>query len=622
MITIKLSPFKEIDSIVHISTSYRIAKDSSGIVILDEALEDKDILNKYPNLNTGEELKNSKIKNLYLSPLKGNQNTVYYASFNRHLYDPLTGVVSETGWSSYKPMKLRPNIEGKELIVKEDIVIETPMVYITKESLDINKETLIIKTSKFRSNLDGHYATHYILTDIFGNVLYCKLEDKVNLTELILDIKNLNLDSKSQLVIKVIHVGTSTRESSVGTNILVLDDFNFEITSSLQRLIPYSNYNVKIKNIDPNLPNRIVKLDLYNIDSEEPIYQKDINEETNVITIPGEMIEPDRNYYLDIIAIGSNNNLKRKRKLMTSIPTTNKVYIDHNFIYKNTLTLVNTVPKNNVECTNLSLHETFNNKVPAPMIDSLNIYKGEIVNYELTFNEVYKYPTISLVTTDNDDVYIRMLENNILLIDSYINNKPTFSVYKYDSHKETLMLLNVFERSNENKCLGYNNSLVYEKDSITYIPFGFSSICNYNYITNEFTTLDITLPITSDKGIIMFKVDGNRYCVMGSESENAYNYNINEKNFTISYPVPEYFRNKILRTVPLINGDVLIYRLENTIEDTESKLLRYSMLNNLLLETDIDIAKGLVLDTSIVLTNGKILFVSNGGENKKYFIYE
>lgn len=611
MFTVKISPFIPIDGLEHIATSYQVSNDTLGTIILDEMLESNVFLN------------------LYTSPIDAPINSTYYVRFKRHFkfVDAITKETkySDGAWSEYKPLET-VEFEGGLVLISE-IKIDVPVIKIDKDKF-IKDDIVTISTSKFRGVNDGHFSTSWIITDLDLNVLYFNPNDQVNLNSITIDKRDYGINSKTMINIFAIHKGSSGIESPAGDLKVTLEDFNFEIVSSLSRVMPFTNYNVKIKIIDFTIPTKIVKIELLRVDSDEPLYQKDITSETSVtsFTLPGELLEPDANYFLDIYSYSNGNTVKTKRKPLYTLPDTNSRLIDTNYVYSKELKSVYSIDDTFNYPSYMSTKETFYGMIPIALKNNRNLYKAKF-NRETNKLEVSildKIKGVSLLSDNSEDIYLRITYDSILLIDTYtvVNGKevPIFLVYRYNRYTDMCDLLFSKIREDETRCIGYANNVIYkDNDKMLYIPYGSNKIKLFNYI---FNTLEdyATLPFNYDKSVSLFEIQSNRYMVIGGNEKYGYIFNTDNMTFSEGFSVPLGFRGRELKTVFLINGDVLIYRLDKKLEDTENNVLYYSYDTNKLEPTKPAYVSNVYQDTNILMSTGELLLINNGDTMTSHYL--
>ena len=230
MLIITIAPYKPIDNLEHFATSYYIASDSSGTTILNSIENSTTYLNLYPcTLET---------------PL----NTSYWYRYKRHIRDNTTGEIIASPyseWTEYKPVA-----NTSDLVIYNEISIDKPLVIVDKKLMeDISRTTITINSSDFRCNNDNHESTHWIIEDAVGNLLYTSLYDTVNKLSLTINKSTIEYDSRSYLKIYVIHRSTTGVESEAGLLKVNVNESNFEINSTLSRIIPYTSCRIKLKKI-------------------------------------------------------------------------------------------------------------------------------------------------------------------------------------------------------------------------------------------------------------------------------------------------------------------------------------------------------------------------------------
>lgn len=604
MLIITIAPYKPIDNLEHYATSYQIATDATGTVILNSVDKSTQYLNLYPcTLET---------------PL----TTSYWYRYKRHVRDNVTTEDIETAysaWAEYKPVA-----NTSDLVIYNEISIDKPLVIVDKKLLeDVSRTTLTINTSDFRCNNDNHEATHWVIEDGVGNLLYTSLYDTTNKLSLTIDKSIIEYDSKSYLKIYVIHRSTTGVESEAGLLKVNVNESNFEISSTLTRIIPYTTCRIKLKKIFDSLPLLTIKYEVISTQDDTVLISKEMTEETTTIDIVGELLEPDSDYYLDIYSIGLSGNVVIKRKMITTIASSN-VIKDNNIIFKKTITLQSEVPLTNDYVDNNSTFEDYNGIIPLVRNNDNKLYKGSYDrNTEsIVLDPIKIFKSASAVTgEENGDFYAKMLDNSYLLIDTYVNTTPTFFVYRYDSYNDTCVLLHSMPRGNETKTLGYNNSVIVRDNEILYIPYGTKSIIRYDVKNNNLDTKNNSIPITdTTKSLLLLEADNKRLLVVGGNTDQCLSYSLDDNTFANAYPLSPDFRSCDLKAVSLVNGDALIFRMFKRDTDTEhDKVMYYDNFNNKMSFILPDTVGGFYPSKVVSLINGEVLlFVKTETHVKQY----
>lgn len=592
MLIITLSPYKPVDNLEHYATSYYIASDPTGVNILDQVVKSREYVNQFPsNLQT---------------PL----TVPYYYSYVRHIRDNTTGEDVEyprSGWKEYKPVANTSN-----LILYKDIVIDKPLIILNKEAIeDSNNPIITIKTSDFRCNNDNHESTHWIILDGLNNVVFESLYDTLNKTSISIPKVDIDYSSRSYLKVHVIHRSTVGVESDVGIVKLNVNESNFEIGSSLNRIIPYTTCRIKLKKIFPDLPLLTIRYELLSTQNDVLILKRELPNETTSIDIIGEVLEPDSSYYLDIYSIGLSGSIVTKRKLIRTVVSSN-IDKTFNINFNKEIKLINTKPLTNEYVFNTTTYEDYNGIVPLVKNNDNKIFKGK---YDRTIDSLVidvlnNFRSASLVSsTENNDLYTRMLDNSLLIVDTYVNTIPTFFIYRYDSYNDTCVLVHSMSRGGETKTIGYLNNVIIKDNNLYYIPYGTKNIIKYDYKSNNISTLDANIPINNvSNGLSLIEINNNRFLIIGGNVDQCIVFTPDTKLYNNAFPLHNDFRNRSLKTISLINGDALIFRINKRDTDTEyDNVIYYDNFNNKMSYIKPDTIGGFYPSSITSLINGEVI---------------
>lgn len=592
MLIITLSPYKPVDNLEHYATSYYIASDPTGVNILDQVVKSTEYVNQFPsNLQT---------------PL----TVPYYYSYVRHIRDNTTGEDVEyprSGWKEYKPVANTSN-----LILYKDIVIDKPLIILNKEAIeDSNNPIITIKTSDFRCNNDNHESTHWIILDGLNNVVFESLYDTLNKTSISIPKVDIDYSSRSYLKVHVIHRSTVGVESDVGIVKLNVNESNFEIGSSLNRIIPYTTCRIKLKKIFPDLPLLTIRYELLSTQNDVLILKRELPNETTSIDIIGEVLEPDSSYYLDIYSIGLSGSIVTKRKLIRTVVSSN-IDKTFNINFNKEIKLINTKPLTNEYVFNTTTYEDYNGIVPLVKNNDNKIFKGKYdrTNDSLVIDVLNNFRSASLVSsTENNDLYTRMLDNSLLIVDTYVNTIPTFFIYRYDSYNDTCVLVHSMSRGGETKTIGYLNNVIIKDNNLYYIPYGTKNIIKYDYKSNNISTLDTNIPINNvSNGLSLIEINNNRFLIIGGDVDQCIVFTPNTKLYNNAFPLHNDFRNRSLKTISLINGDALIFRINKRDTDTEyDNVMYYDNFNNKMSYIKPDTIGGFYPSSITSLINGEVI---------------
>lgn len=592
MLIITLSQYKPVDNLQHYATSYFIASDPSGANILDQVVKSTEYINQYPsNLQT---------------PL----STPYYYSYIRHIRDNTSGEDIETtrsAWIEYKPVANTSN-----LVLYNEIVIDKPLIILNKEDIeDTSKTNIVIKTTDFRCSNDNHDSTHWVILDSIGNIVFESLYDKVNKTSITISKNDIDYNSRSYLKVHVIHRSSVGVESDVGIVKLNVNESNFEISSSLNRIIPYTTCRIKLNKIFQELPLLTIRYELLSTKEDIPILKRELANETTHIDIIGEVLEPDSSYYLDIYSIGLSGSIVTKRKIIKTVESSN-VDRAYNVSFRKEIKILSSKPLTNDYVSNITTYEDYNGLVPLVKNNDNKIYKGKYDrNLEvLAIDPVSYFRSASLVSSsENDDLYTRMLDNSLLLVDTYVNTIPTFFVYRYDSYNDTCILLHSMSKGGESKTVGYNNNVIIKDNKLYYIPYGTKQIKRYDIKNNILDVIDSNIPIQDvSKGLVLLEINNNRFLIVGGELDQCLVFNAETKFYNNAFPLDSDFRNCRLKSISLINGDALIFRTEfRESDEDKDNVMYYDNFNNKMTYIKPDTIGGFYPTGICSLINGEVL---------------
>ena len=598
MVTLKIKPWDPISGLTHASTSWRIATDNTFSNIVDELTASTVWLE------------------IYYSPITVPPDTIYYAQAQRTLSD---GTVLP--WTD--PIPVRADDISTAILLHQDVVIEKPIIKIDEASLLNTSTTLNIVSSRGRFIGDGHFSTNWIIKDHKGNTLFSSLYDTTNLTSIAIDKTQINFVENSVLNIYVTHNTATGIESSCGYYLLDNNKFNFNIDTNLMNVDPYNDLVIPLVKVDLANIIGVREINLKNKYGEEVLYNKKYSVDIDNITIPKELLLPDRDYVLEINIIDYYNDGVMYLYIKTNPYSTRSLYQDIDIKYENivepsgdnaNLTLPN----------NFSTYETFDYVIP--MVDSvlgtdlyMFKYDRETKNLYNTYNRIFGANVFSI----SDGIFIRVLEGNKLLIDSLSNGIATFSVFDYDPINHNAVLKHSISRPGETLPIGYGNSIVQQDiDTIYYLPtLGSSSLVKYDINTN---TLSNTAPfptIPLDHSTIVDLGNG-RILLVGKGEKTTFIYNTTTDDWEEGISIPLEFRDKKLKAIKLLNGDTLIYRTFKDGTYPDDDVLIYDHLKMELNIINTNTLNTNAPDSNILLNDGKVLLIEhtlNGGVTKHMY---
>ncbi len=613
MIIVKLNPWEPINGLIHESTTWEISSNIGFTNILDSVSASIIMLNDFT------------------STIDLPTNVAYYTRAKRHFTDG-----SSSDWTDIKPIISKSFMSN--IVTSKNIVIDKPIVYIDKASLDLTSNMLILNTTSFKGMYTDHISTSWIVTDGNGTVCFKSIEDSDNLTSISIDKYFYNLMEQNELVIFAIHKGVNSIESPIGKTSISIGTFNYRIISNTKRVLPYNDFIINIEKIDILAPTNIIGIALINPITNETVQEITITTDDTTFTIPGDALSPYTEYYLDIYSIGNNGAYNYKRRLIKTLGNYNSESDETNYEYDKVYesyasggdgTALN-VP------LNYSTSELLDGTILLPKRNGTRLYKSRYdrVNQVLVIGSMLSGIQLRygadgasnpISTNYNINALIKMFDNNYCLIDNEITVSgvvyPIFTVYKYQPNKDSYVISKAFPyRSDEFRALGYTNNFAQEtSDSILYIPYGSNKLKRLNYVTGVLSVVDTT-PLIPDGVNLIFKLNTDSYMLLGSKSARTYYYQPSTGTYSDGFVVPLAFRDKHLKANRLINGDVVISIAEPIdINDTYHGVLYFNKEKNQMsvIETT-TLVDEWYPDIHISLKTGEVLLVKTNDSNSKY----
>jgi len=231
MITLKIKKWVPINNVDHIQTSWEVWGDAAMTIKLDSLYNSTEFLD------------------IYYSNITPPTNAVYYIRAERFFNNN-----TSSGWSDLVPVRGSVEDNASTLLINVDVVIDTPMVYINEDEIkDKSKSTFTIKTSTFKSTLEGHSLTDWVIYNGTGDVVFASLADTTNLTSITINKADINLYNLAMLKIIAIHGTGSGMTSRAGIRNIILSNnlFNYEITNTNNnRVYPYNDYIINFKKVN------------------------------------------------------------------------------------------------------------------------------------------------------------------------------------------------------------------------------------------------------------------------------------------------------------------------------------------------------------------------------------
>lgn len=608
-VVLKLKPWVVINNLSHVSTSWQIASDINFNGVIDSLLQSTDNL-------------------LYWT---STTNVVpgipYYSRVKRYFNDG-----SDSGWGT--PIKIIDPTIATPINEIGNVSIDRPIVYIDSDSINQSQTSLILGTEAFNGVNATHTATHWIIVNGDNDVVFESLNDTSNLTYIYIDKIANKLLEQNILIVYVIHVGSGL-ESKPGITSLTIGEFNFNIITDTKRVLPNNDLDVIISKIDSTKPTYITTVSLIDPVGNAVVYSNNFTSEQTTYIIPGDLMLPNSNYYLDFY-INNNGIYNTMRRLITTVSGFLNVK-DYNRSYNKTYTeslLTNPLTVNTPVNKFTSSMELPNGDIVLPSLDNsgLSMYKLDRTLNQLKLNTNISLNSIKLNYTDNaspidnSSFMFKVTPNNYCLVDSLYTNGtstyPILNVFKYNPTLSTFTLNDFsFSRLDESKALGYTNSYVFDSDTtFIYIPYGSNVIKRFDFVNQTLTSV-VTAPLHSTAFNYIFKINSDLYAVFGSDISIAYYYQPSTGLFSNGFSIPAIFLGRHLRQFNLLNGDVAFFIAEST-GDNYYGIFYYSRTDNQVTTLNGAVSEVWYPDSSVQLATGEILFLKAGEVYSKYGMYE
>jgi hypothetical protein len=553
-IIIKLKRIPDINGLVHESTSWSIATDIGFTNIVE-------------SLNTS-----TIYKDIYYSTITVPISTTYYVRATRHFND------SNNDYTTDIIPVTNDTDDISNMLLQEDIVIQQPTISLDVNTLRNEDPTFIVTASDFKSNYDTHAYTHWIVEDSLGNIVYTSLYDNSNLTSITID-KTYDFLTKNELMFKVIYCNSTGIQSEVGTYRYSLGDVNFEIVSDIVNIQPYTNYTLLFNKKDNNLPIRINTIKILNYNTNEVLYTFINTSDLTEYTIPYYILQENITLKIQINCYDTKSKVIVLNKFISTRKNKFIDILEPSYVYNKSLSNV-------IEDTNIILSES---------ITSIQNLNNEVLVTQKNSQYVFKY------TYDET--------NNTL-------NSTLFALNGINLPNNTYSFLHSVTRSDETIPNGKTNS-IFQKSltEFIYIPYGTNKLKSYNFITNTITNIN-TVPISNNLNCTIVKLNTNRILIIGGDTSETYIYDLNSDEFIESFNItPSSYVNVDLKSVKLINGDTILYKINKDPLDTDNSILYFTYNTGELTELNLTFTQDTYPTSSISLLNGDVLLTSYIPEN-------
>lgn len=595
MILVKINKWNEETGIKHTSTTWEISTTKDM----------KNIIKSY--------IKSSMVDLLY-DTTEIPKGLTYYVRYTRHFN------ASNINYESKIVPVINVGYVYNNILSNKDVVIDKPYIYLD-DIKDIYKlDRLTIRTSKFRSNTDEHYSTHYFIYNDNDELIYYSMDNIENKNSITIDF-NYELKNTSSLKIMVVQVGSSGAESPVGVKVVKTYNTNFltfKITTNLINVEPLKDLVVHFEPLTNDGDLNIYSVEILNSVNFNVYKSLEIDGSNNV-TIPWYMLKENT---VLLLRIKTNNTLQEEGgylyKYIEVTKNLNSNYVNKNYKYFNELT--NSVEQNIIIPNNIRVHSMYDNTVLIPDTDNMK-FKSYKFNVNTGKFEVYKEAVdgLELYNTKLDGLLVYPCGKTKLGIDMYDeNNIPTFYIYDYNTTTEKFTLISKISREDETVCLGKTSGLVqHTSTSFVYAVYRSKKLKYLNFLDLNIINLpEIPLEVQGDVLLGSFK--NNQILINPFNTYDAIMYDINKMEYTSDFKfIKEYLDVDTAYVLKLINGNSLI------------KVNRQGMVALYLFNNDVidfkDIKKYFKqgIDNSVILLNrGEVIFTENIDLNTNILFYK
>ena len=544
MILVTLKPWQKIEGITHVRTLWEISDSESFLNIL-ESTDSRDLLESY-------------FSNIFV-PV----GSTYYVRATR--------IFNNGTRTQLDPIPVVNYGSDGGMLLADDVIIEAPFVYVNKDDIMSNNSKLKISTSEYRSEGDDHAYTHWIVSDGTGDILYCKLGDKVNRTSIEIDNSYL-FKNKSVLNFMAIHGSNTGVESPVGKRVISLtSDYNFEINNGISWIEPLKDFQVVFTPIDKDKPMNIFKVTLLDYATERTVAE--LARTGDSFLIPFYYLKEGVKYKLCIYAYDKDLRYSNVYKELQVANLTNTAVRDPNYKYLDKIeekkSYNSTLPNNPIHSEAL-----YNMQVLIPKADkTVHIWDSNDINLQDSLGVA---DGLKVLSTNPIYTLIKPITKGLIMLDTpNENGKPTFLLYKYNNFDSTFEFVNSLTRDDETICLGKTNAIVQMSTTkFIYNPIGTNKLKIWDIETN---TIDNSLQEIPLEGItkgLLLRMGNNSVLVCNGTTYKSKIYDYEAKAYRDGITFgPNSYVNADLRTFNLINGNTLIVKTSKIENDTESSCM-------------------------------------------------
>ena len=591
MLTLRMAKWPEDTGLVHKSTTWQIAEDSQFSNILDEDKEDETFLD------------------VYYSKVVVPIGKVYYGRSKRHFDNG-----SATDWIGV--VKLLPVEAGENVDLKPEVKIESPFVELNKdEIIDPDSTIITLKTGSFRCDTDGHTATHWVLRNATGKVLFVKMYDSVNKTKIVLSKADIDIAGSSKLILEAAHVTTNNYESAYGKTTVTLNKFKFEPTCNVHSVSPIKDFKFTFKLLtglyEPYPLQKVIVKDTDGVVR----FEKELSDGELDFTLNRTMLKESSTYYVDFY----QKNIQGEAKTITVNTTGNKgtFVIDEQYEYKNEYTESGMSIGDIRQC---SSEQFLDSGIPLPETNNSIPY---LYNYDRRINTFSKSDLpvsfLKKSTDGHEHVNFKILDVNRVIIDRRTgeDNAPEFTIYDYEKQ----LLLGTAERKDEDDVTGLTNAMTVSNNGnkVYYFAKVDDSFVFRVLDTETMEISDLAMRDDVDNSKVNLTAIGDERLMSfnGGSHHLAYIYDIKSNMWTDVTLVPEDFRELVLTSFLAKNGKVLSF---NTGDNTND-ILSFNPLDNKFSRLVNKLDDTINLDTTIRLRNGEFLRCNSNDDVSKIYLY-
>jgi len=593
MVTMKVRQWVVIDDVHHIKTSWQIATDKEFENLVAESKESEENITAW---DSGVSV-----------PLDG----VLWGRVNRHFDDDTT-----SGWS--EPRKLLNISNHNSILLLNEVTVERPILTVDKLDVVGDSKTITVNTTKFKCTNDGHFSTHWIVTNRNGDVLYKNLEDVENKDSITINKSEFVLEPTryDTLIFSAIHKSGSGVESSVGQLVIDTGSFNFEFAYKMKRVIPMNTYTIKFKKIDTDKPHRIDMIKLVRASDDAVVYVIDVKDDTMKFDIPGSLLIGDSKYYVDVYAIDNSAIMNRKRATLKTLQDLTSMGIDKSHNYENVFKYITSFDNRKIP-KGLVTDEMYNGQILLPKDKQLKTIEFDIV--ERVFREVGDMKGISLLSDNNDYGMVKRYQDKIIIDTLNNDGYPTFMVYDHNQFTDMSTLQFSTVRESETYCIGRTNAWTIIEDELFYVPVQTTELFKLSLITGEVTKVK-DIEVRKADTVAMIDLKNGKLLFIGGKSVFGTIYDTKEDHFYSRYDIPVKFRSRELKTVELINGDVVIYRTTVKEDDSVGDVLILDYNTKQMKEQEFT-AEPMGIETTIKLSSGDVVFFDYEEEKELLYLF-